>query len=157
MKNNNLIVFVVTLMLAAFSSMSWALDINKASAAELQKELSGIGPVKAKAIVDYRKKHGKFKTTDDLLKVPGIGAATVKKNLSKTGLKKGKKSLSSAKSSSKKASSKKTAVKSKKDAAKSSLKSKSKDKAKGKVKDKSKAKAKSKAKDKLKDKYKKKK
>ncbi len=55
-------------------------NINKADAATLQYYLSGVGEVKAKAIVAYRKKHGKFKTVDDLVKVPGIGKATLKKN-----------------------------------------------------------------------------
>lgn len=55
-----------------------AVDINSASEADLQK-LNGIGPVKAKAIVDYRAKNGPFKTVDDLEKVKGIGPGIVKK------------------------------------------------------------------------------
>ena len=52
-------------------------NINTATEAELQT-LKGIGPTRAKAIVDYRTKHGPFKTVDDLEKVPGIGPATMK-------------------------------------------------------------------------------
>ena len=52
-------------------------NVNSASADELM-QLTGIGPVKADKIVKYRKKHGKFKSTDDLLKVEGIGEKTVK-------------------------------------------------------------------------------
>ena len=53
------------------------LDINKASPEQLDG-LKGIGPAKAQAIVDYRRKNGPFKTVDDLENVPGIGPATLK-------------------------------------------------------------------------------
>jgi len=58
---------------AAFAGV----NINTATQAELET-LSGLGPVKAKAIVDYRKKNGNFKSVDDLEKVEGIGPATLK-------------------------------------------------------------------------------
>jgi competence protein ComEA len=51
---------------------STKVNVNTATAAELQK-LHGIGAVKAQAIVDYRKAHGAFKNTNDLISVPGIG------------------------------------------------------------------------------------
>jgi len=47
-------------------------NINTADAAALQ-QVNGIGPAKAKAIIEYRKEHGPFATIDDLTKVPGIG------------------------------------------------------------------------------------
>ncbi len=47
-------------------------NINTADVKELEG-LPGIGPAKAKAIVDYRKEHGPFATVDDLSKVQGIG------------------------------------------------------------------------------------
>jgi competence protein ComEA len=53
-----------------------AVDINTASQAELQS-LNGVGPKKAQAIIDYRKKNGPFKSAADLDKVPGFGAKTV--------------------------------------------------------------------------------
>lgn len=49
-----------------------AVNINTANQAQLET-LNGIGPAKAKAIIDYRTKNGPFKTVDDLDKVPGIG------------------------------------------------------------------------------------
>lgn len=55
-----------------------AVNINTATQAELET-LDNIGPVKAQAIIDYRKKNGPFKSPADLEKVDGIGAATVEK------------------------------------------------------------------------------
>ena len=51
---------------------SGKININTAGVAELNS-LSGIGPAKAQAIVDYRDQNGPFQTIDDLLNVPGIG------------------------------------------------------------------------------------
>ncbi len=61
----------------AFSLSAWAaVDLNTATQAQLET-VKGIGPVKAKAIVDYRNKNGNFKSVDDLDKVPGFGKKTV--------------------------------------------------------------------------------
>jgi competence protein ComEA len=48
-------------------------NLNKATVKELVK-VKGLEkyPAKAKAIVAYRKKHGDFKSTDDLAKVKGF-------------------------------------------------------------------------------------
>jgi len=48
------------------------LDINRASADEFVS-LPGIGPAKARAIVEERERSGFFKSADDLLRVRGIG------------------------------------------------------------------------------------
>ena len=37
--------------------------------------VTGIGPVLAQAILDYRAEHGDFQTLDELLEVRGIGSA----------------------------------------------------------------------------------
>jgi len=54
------------------------ININTASEQELDT-LPGIGPAKAKAIADYRKKYGNFKTKRDIIKVKGIGEKTYEK------------------------------------------------------------------------------
>lgn len=54
-----------------------AVNINTANQTELES-LPGIGPVKAKAILDYRKKNGGFKSVEEITKVDGIGPVTLK-------------------------------------------------------------------------------
>ena len=50
-----------------------ALDLNSATKEQLVA-LSGIGPAKAQAILDYRTQHGGFKSVEELKDVKGIGA-----------------------------------------------------------------------------------
>jgi competence ComEA-like helix-hairpin-helix protein len=54
------------------------LDLNKASVKELMK-LKGVSAAKAKAIVTYRKKHGYFKSVEDLKEVKGFKKLNEKK------------------------------------------------------------------------------
>ncbi len=59
------------------------ININTASAEQIATAMTGIGESKAKAIVQYRKSNGKFKSVQDLENVDGIGAKTVAKNKDK--------------------------------------------------------------------------
>ena len=63
-------------------SLVWAgqVNINTADAATLSRELKGIGMKRALAIVDYRTKHGPFKSPDELSLVKGIGPSALAKN-----------------------------------------------------------------------------
>lgn len=59
------------------------IDLNDADAPTLQKELSGVGEAKAKAIVAYRETNGPFASVDELLEVKGIGKAILDRNREK--------------------------------------------------------------------------
>lgn len=60
------------------SSVAQAVDINRASAAELEM-LPGIGPALAARIVEERSRTGPFARVEDLDRVRGIGARTIEK------------------------------------------------------------------------------
>lgn len=63
-----------------------SLNINTATAEQIQKGLVGIGAKKAEAIVQYREKHGNFTAIEQLLEVQGIGKATLEKNKARISL-----------------------------------------------------------------------
>ncbi|MEE9218830.1 MAG: ComEA family DNA-binding protein [Acidobacteriota bacterium] len=63
---------LATLLAVAADADAARLDVNKASAQELEA-LPYVGPALAQRIVDFREAHGPFKSVDDLLKVQGIG------------------------------------------------------------------------------------
>ena len=58
-------------------------NINTANAEQIAAALNGVGDNKAKAIVEYRTSHGKFKSIDSLQNVDGIGEKTVSSNKDK--------------------------------------------------------------------------
>jgi competence protein ComEA len=70
------------LLAAPTLALAGPVDVNTADAETISAELTGIGLVKAQAIVDYRKKHGPFRSADDLSLVKGIGERTVEMNRS---------------------------------------------------------------------------
>ena len=68
---------LVLISALSFSISAWAaVDLNTASQAELET-VKGIGPAKAKAIIEFRKKNGDFRSVNDLDKVPGFGKKTL--------------------------------------------------------------------------------
>lgn len=84
------ILLLLTLFIFNISVHAASVDINKADAKTISESIKGIGMKKAQAIVNYRKKHGSFKSLDDLMDVKGIGEKTIKKIGSQTGLSKSK-------------------------------------------------------------------
>ena len=67
-------------LLPAGAAFAGPVNLNSADAATLAKELDGIGPAKAQAIVEYRQKNGPFRSPEDLLKVDGIGERVLEQN-----------------------------------------------------------------------------
>jgi competence protein ComEA len=95
--------FVRTLIAGLLPITAWAgpVNINTADAKTLAKELDGIGPAKAQAIVEYREKNGAFKSADDLLKVEGIGSKVLEQNRGNIRVEKGSDSGSAKKGAAK--------------------------------------------------------
>ena len=54
------------------------LDLNKATVRELEL-LPGIGPVRARKIIDYRAAHGPYASPSELQKVPGMPPALARR------------------------------------------------------------------------------
>jgi competence protein ComEA len=50
-------------------------NVNTATAAELER-LPQVGPTLARRIVAYRQRHGRFRTSEELVRVEGIGPKT---------------------------------------------------------------------------------
>ena len=53
-------------------------DLNLASEDDLRK-LPGVGPARAKRILELRARLGRFKSVDDLARIKGFGKATLKR------------------------------------------------------------------------------
>ena len=66
---------------ATESRVAQKVNLNSADAKAIAKAMKGIGLKKAETIVAYRTANGPFKRVEDLLKIKGIGAATLTKNV----------------------------------------------------------------------------
>jgi competence protein ComEA len=71
--------FIIIATLFAFTGSAYAyVNINTATQAELETlKNSGITSSKAKAIIEYRKKAGTFKSTEHIERVDGVNNKTV--------------------------------------------------------------------------------
>lgn len=81
MKTTKYMLAIASLVLP-WVALAGPVNVNTANAETISAELKGVGISKARAIVEYRKKHGPFKTADDLSLVKGIGDRTVEINRS---------------------------------------------------------------------------
>jgi len=68
--------------LALLPVIAWAgpVDLNTADAATLARELKGIGPARAEAIIAWREANGPFKSPEDIVLVQGIGERVLEDN-----------------------------------------------------------------------------
>jgi competence protein ComEA len=66
--------------LASGALLAGSVNINSADVATIAGELKGIGPAKAAAIVEYRQKHGQFRSVDELAQVKGVNQKLIDRN-----------------------------------------------------------------------------
>ncbi|QRN41308.1 MAG: helix-hairpin-helix domain-containing protein [Neisseriaceae bacterium] len=66
--------------LFSFNCVLATINLNSATKKELEM-LVGIGAVKAKAIINYRREHGQFTSVEEIMKVPGIGKKIYLQNI----------------------------------------------------------------------------
>jgi len=71
---------VTSLMALSTVVLAGPVNINTADAETIAAELKGVGLNKAKASGEYRRKHGPFRSPEDLSLVKGIGERTVELN-----------------------------------------------------------------------------
>ncbi len=71
-------IFTLLVLLYAFASFAAAVDVNKATAAELDS-IKGIGPAMSGKILDERKKNNFKDWPDFISRVKGVGEATAAK------------------------------------------------------------------------------
>lgn len=73
-------IVMVIVALAPIWVFAGPVNVNTADAETIARELQGIGPAKARAIVSYREENGPFESVDDLLEVEGIGPKVLEDN-----------------------------------------------------------------------------
>ena len=73
--------FLLTLLFALSLALSAAETININTAdQEMLMSIKGIGDKRARAIIDYRKEHGPFKSIDELAEIKGLGQFFIDSN-----------------------------------------------------------------------------
>lgn len=77
MKRLRILGLVALLALVPAVVAAGTVNINAADAETLAESLDGIGPVKARAIVEHREANGDFASVEELLEVRGIGDGTL--------------------------------------------------------------------------------
>ena len=78
--NNWIASITLFVLLLPVLALAGPVNVNTADAETISESLEGVGLSKARAIVEYRQKHGPFKTPNDLSLVKGIGERTVDLN-----------------------------------------------------------------------------
>ena len=78
--NNWIASIALFVLLLPVLALAGPVNVNTADAETISESLQGVGLSKARAIVEYRQKHGPFRSADDLSLVKGIGERTVELN-----------------------------------------------------------------------------
>jgi competence protein ComEA len=76
------VILVASLLIASGWASAAPVNVNTADVQTLAENINGVGPKKAQAIVTYRQSNGPFRSTQDLVKVKGIGQKIIEKNKS---------------------------------------------------------------------------
>jgi competence protein ComEA len=76
------VILVASLLIASGLASAAPVNVNTADVQTLAENINGVGPKKAQAIVTYRQSNGPFRSTQDLVKVKGIGQKIIEKNKS---------------------------------------------------------------------------
>ena len=80
MRNITSLLLSAGLVLCSITAVAGPVDINTADASTLARELNGVGPARAQAIVAYRTEHGPFKSIEDLALVKNIPRKLIENN-----------------------------------------------------------------------------
>ena len=80
MKRKSLPVAMLAALLVAPAVLAGPVNVNSAAAETLARELTGVGPALAEAIIQDREQNGPFKSAEDLTRVRGIGERVVEMN-----------------------------------------------------------------------------
>jgi len=80
MNTRTLFAAVVAACLTVPAALAGPVNVNTADARTLARELQGVGPSKAQAIVSHREKNGPYRSAEDVAKVKGIGRKLVDRN-----------------------------------------------------------------------------
>jgi len=67
-------------LLAPRVLLAGPVNVNTADAETLARELNGVGPALAEAIIEERERNGAFASPDDLKRVKGVGERIVELN-----------------------------------------------------------------------------
>ena len=73
-------ILLACLLASPVAAAADPIDVNTATAEELAAAMTGVGVKKARAIVADREENGPFPSIEDLVRVRGIGGATVDSN-----------------------------------------------------------------------------
>ncbi|HEX6992749.1 MAG TPA: helix-hairpin-helix domain-containing protein [Gammaproteobacteria bacterium] len=80
MNRKSLPTAVLATLLFAPAAFAGPVNVNSADAETLARELTGVGPAIAEAIVRDREENGPFTSPDDLVRVRGVGERIVEMN-----------------------------------------------------------------------------
>ena len=78
--NNWIATIALFVLLLPGLALAGPVNVNTADAETISESLQNVGLKKARAIVEYREKHGPFRSPDELSLVKGIGERTVEVN-----------------------------------------------------------------------------